>query len=185
MGRTRIWFPGSGPLTRRVRVLVTDRGPGGARRQRGAFIEAEVPGRLLQALRIHGTRLLGQHPVERPSMDTSGRKVAARAEVDVGGTSQVDSGRRAGFQVVSARARTRSRPAQPGHRPAGGPNGDGGGAWAEAAVERSAPTARQARPPRSPSSGSSGNRANPGSQRRSQLDTTLHRLDLRSSPRML
>lgn len=57
------------------------------------FVEGEVPGALAQAGRIHGGCLLGKDERRVAAISTSGRKLAGRADVESGATSQVDSGR--------------------------------------------------------------------------------------------
>jgi hypothetical protein len=65
------------------------------------FIAAEVTSR--PPKRCGSTALVcsASTRVDRPSMDTSGRKVAARAEVDVGATSQGDSGSRSDWTITA------------------------------------------------------------------------------------
>jgi hypothetical protein len=60
-----------------------------------------VPGRLPQALRIHSTGLLGQHPGRTALDGHLGTEGAARAAVDVGATSQVDSGSRSDWTTTA------------------------------------------------------------------------------------
>ena len=56
------------------------------------LVEAEVPDALAEPARVDRRCLLGKHSVILPPISTSGRKLAARADVDVGATSQVDNG---------------------------------------------------------------------------------------------
>jgi hypothetical protein len=77
------------------------------------LLEGQTSGGVAQALRIYRRGPLGQYPGRRPAMKTSGRKVAARAEVDVGPTSHANRGSRSDWTTTA-------------YRSSGIRNGDGG-----------------------------------------------------------
>ena len=77
------------------------------------FIEAEVPGRLSERCGSTALACSAGTRVGPPSMDTEGRNVAARTDLDVGAISQVDSGSRSGWRTTAWRTPACSWPRVP------------------------------------------------------------------------
>jgi hypothetical protein len=65
------------------------------------FIEAEVPADSPKRCGFTALVCSASTRVGRPLMDTPGRNVAARAEVDVGATSQVERGSRSDWTTTA------------------------------------------------------------------------------------